>query len=68
VKAVSGKHFCKVLQKHGWELQRICGSHHIFSKSGNPKILTVPVHGNKSLKTGTLRKLLRDAELTEADL
>lgn len=68
MKAVSGKHLCKVLQKHGWELQRIRGSHHIFSKSGNPKILTVPVHGNSTLKTGTLRSLLRDAELTEADL
>ena len=68
MKAVSGKHLCKVLQKHGWELQRIRGSHHIFSKSGNPKILTVPVHGNRTLKTGTLRSLLRDAELTEADL
>jgi predicted RNA binding protein YcfA (HicA-like mRNA interferase family) len=68
VKAVSGKHFCKVLREHGWQLQRIRGSHHIFSKPGNPRILTVPVHGNKSLKTGTLRKLLRDAELTEEDL
>jgi predicted RNA binding protein YcfA (HicA-like mRNA interferase family) len=52
VKAVSGKHFCKVLREHGRQLQRIRGTHHIFS----------------SLKTGTLRKLLRDAELTDEDL
>lgn len=68
MKSVSGKHFCKVLRKHGWDLQRIRGSHHIFSQPGNPIILTVPVHGNKSLKTGTLRRLLRDSGLTEDDL
>ena len=68
MKAVSGKDFCNVLQRHGWELKRIRGSHHIFSKDGNPAILTVPVHGNKSLKKGTLRSLMRAAKLSEEDL
>jgi len=68
VKSVSGKQFCNVLRKHGWELKRIRGSHHILSLPGNPTILTVPVHGDKPLKIGTLRRLLRDASLTENDL
>lgn len=68
MKSVSGKHFCSVLLRNGWELKRIRGSHHIFAQRDNPMILTVPVHGNKALKTGTLRRLLRDAGLTEADL
>ena len=68
MKSVSGKHFCSVLRNHGWELKRIRGSHHIFSQPGNPIILTVPVHGNKSLKTGTLRRLLRDSGLSDDDL
>jgi predicted RNA binding protein YcfA (HicA-like mRNA interferase family) len=68
VKSVSGKHFCNVLRKHGWELKRVRGSHHIFGKPENPSILTVPVHGNKSLKIGTLKALLRDAGLTESEL
>jgi hypothetical protein len=29
------------------ELQRIRGSHHIYTHSGRPEILTVPVHGNQ---------------------
>lgn len=57
-----------MLQRNGWELKRIRGSHHIFAKPNNPVILTVPVHGNKALKTGTLRRLMRDAALTEDDL
>jgi len=29
LKSVSGKDFAKLLEKHGWELKRISGSHHI---------------------------------------
>ncbi len=68
MKPVSGKRFCKVVEDHGWELQRIRGSHHIYSQPGNPTILTIPVHGNRDLKNGTLRKLLKDAGLSEANL
>jgi predicted RNA binding protein YcfA (HicA-like mRNA interferase family) len=68
VKSVSGRHFCRELEKHNWTLQRIRGSHHIYAKDGNSSILTVPVHGNRDLKQGLLRRLLKDAGLTEQDL
>ena len=68
MKSVSGKHFCKLLQWHGWQLQRIRGSHHIFTHPDRTEILTVPVHGNQDLKIGTLSKLLKDVGLTEQDL
>ncbi|RLA07872.1 MAG: hypothetical protein DRQ51_04380 [Gammaproteobacteria bacterium] len=35
----------------------------IFSKDGKKEILTVPVHGNKDLKIGTLSQLLKNADL-----
>lgn len=35
----------KVLETHGWKLDRIRGSHHHFTKPGaNPPIITLPVH------------------------
>jgi predicted RNA binding protein YcfA (HicA-like mRNA interferase family) len=68
VKAISGKSLCRVLERNGWELQRIKGSHHIYSKPGEPSILSVPVHGNRDLKVGTLRALLKAAGLTDHDL
>jgi predicted RNA binding protein YcfA (HicA-like mRNA interferase family) len=68
VKSVSGKHVCKVLEQHGWALQRIKSSHHIYAQPDNPVIVTVPVHGNKDLRIGTLKKILKDAGLTDADL
>jgi predicted RNA binding protein YcfA (HicA-like mRNA interferase family) len=30
MKSVSGKEFAKVLERKGWQLLRIQGSHHIF--------------------------------------
>lgn len=68
MKSISGKLFCKLLHLHGWQLQRIRGSHHIYAHSEKSEILTVPVHANQDLKIGTLSKLLKDAGLTERDL
>jgi predicted RNA binding protein YcfA (HicA-like mRNA interferase family) len=68
VKSISGKEFCKVLEDHGWELRRIRGSHHVYSQPGNPTIVTVPVHGNRDLRSGTLRKLLEDSGTAEDEL
>jgi len=61
---VSGKEAIAAFGKHGFELVRITGSHHILKRSGHRTALSVPVHGNKPLKTGTLRALIRDSGLT----
>jgi len=68
VKQVSGKKLCRALERHGWTLQRVRGSHHIYAQPGRIEILTVPVHGNKPLKRGLLHRLVKDAGLTEDDL
>lgn len=68
MKQVSGKAFCRILEQHGWILLRVHGSHHIYGKEVNPSRLSVPVHGNRALKEGLLRHLLRLAGLSEDDL
>jgi predicted RNA binding protein YcfA (HicA-like mRNA interferase family) len=68
MKSVSGKMLCKIVESHGWELKRITGSHHIYFKKGVDAILSIPVHGNRDLPTGTLKSIMKDAELTEEDL
>jgi len=68
MKAVSGKELAKVLERHGWSLLRIQSSHHIYGKPGSNVRLSVPVHGNQTLKTGLLKHLLNLAGLTENDL
>lgn len=68
MKSISGKVFCRLLHLYGWQLQRIRGSHHIYTHPDKTAILTVPVHANQDLKIGTLSKLLKEAGLTEHDL
>lgn len=68
MKPASGKRMCRILQRHGWTLVRIKGSHHAFEKDGNSNTVIVPVHGNKDLKPGTQRSIMKDAGLTDDDL
>jgi predicted RNA binding protein YcfA (HicA-like mRNA interferase family) len=63
MKALSGKELTKVLERHGWSLLRVHGSHHIYGKPGRKARLSVPVHGNRPLKVGLLRHLLKTAEI-----
>lgn len=68
MKAVSGKDFSRLLEQKGWSLLRVNGSHHIYGKAGVNVRLSVPIHGNDSLKTGLLRHLMKLAEVAEDDL
>lgn len=68
MKSVSGKAFCKIVERQGWTLKRVTGSHHIYAKAGVTVILSIPVHSNRALPIGTLKSLLKDAGLTEKDL
>jgi len=56
LKAAPGKEVCQLLERHGWQLDRISGSHHIYIKPGQPASIPVPVHGNKALKIGILER------------
>ncbi len=68
MKSISGKQLCKIVEKKGWRLKKITGSHHIYEQSEISKTLSIPVHRNQDLKIGTLKALMKVAELTEKDL
>jgi len=68
MKTISGKNFCKILEKRGWVLARINGSHHIYTKAGTIFRISVPVHKNKDLKSGLLKSLMKIAEIAESEL
>ena len=54
---LSGKEIVRLLKSQGWELVRINGSHHIMAKG--EKMVTVPIHGNRSLGKGLEQKILK---------
>ncbi|MFN0192381.1 MAG: type II toxin-antitoxin system HicA family toxin [Aestuariivirga sp.] len=68
MKSVSGKEFAKFLERNGWTLLRVNGSHHIYGKQGSIARISVPIHGNVALKTGLLRSIMKLADLSEGDL
>jgi predicted RNA binding protein YcfA (HicA-like mRNA interferase family) len=59
---VSGSDTVKVFQKFGWTVARQASSHIIMTKEGEIASLSIPNH--KEVARGTLRSLLRSANLT----
>jgi predicted RNA binding protein YcfA (HicA-like mRNA interferase family) len=68
MKAISGKRMCRILRAKGWELARVTGSHRIFVTAGKNLRISVPVHGNRSLKIGLQRAIMKLAGIKEQEL
>ncbi len=59
MKAVSGRDFARLVERRGWRLLRVAGSHHIYGRPGSVVRLSIPIHGHRPLKTGLLRHLAK---------
>lgn len=59
---LSGKEVVKAFENLGWEFSRQSGSHIVLIKDGEMALLSVPNH--KQVAKGTLRSLIRAANLT----
>jgi predicted RNA binding protein YcfA (HicA-like mRNA interferase family) len=68
MKAISGKDLARLVEASGWVLQRVHGSHHVYARTGSVVRLSIPVHGNKPLKIGLQRHLMKLAGIAETDL
>lgn len=56
---ISGKNLIKILEKLGFEVVRIKGSHYRL-KHSDGRLTTVPVHGNDDIPKGLLHKIIRE--------
>ena len=63
MKNITGKKLCKILEENDWTLVRISGSHHVYTKEGEEARIVVPIHGNKEIKIGLLKAILKTAGL-----
>jgi len=55
----------RFLQDEGFTLLRVRGSHHFLARE--ELRTSVPVHGNRPLKIGTLRSILRDIQMSPTE-
>ena len=67
---ITGKELVKALQKEGFEITRQKGSHVQMTKyiEGEKLTFPVPVHAAKIMKQGTLKGILRKANISVGQL
>jgi predicted RNA binding protein YcfA (HicA-like mRNA interferase family) len=68
MKSISGRDFARMVERRGWTLLRINGSHHIYGKAGSTFRLSIPIHGHQALKRGLLRHLAKLADISDEDI
>jgi mRNA interferase HicA len=56
-----------LLEKHGFELVRTKGSHHIFKNRATGKMTIIPMH-KRDLPKGTMLTILRQAGIDKDEL
>lgn len=64
---LTGKELIKLLEKQGFAVVRIKGSHHRV-RHPDGRITTVPVHRGEIIGPGLLRQIMRDTKLSHDDL
>jgi predicted RNA binding protein YcfA (HicA-like mRNA interferase family) len=65
--AVTGQRLIKALRKLGFEVIRRKGSHH-FLQHADGRCTVVPVHTGETIGRGLLSQIIRDCEISTADL
>jgi predicted RNA binding protein YcfA (HicA-like mRNA interferase family) len=63
----SPQKLAKALEKAGFKLMRVKGSHYYYYNSITEKIAVVPFH-NKDIRKGTLHAILKDADISIEEL
>jgi predicted RNA binding protein YcfA (HicA-like mRNA interferase family) len=67
VPVVRGERIVKALERAGFKIARISGSHHVM-RHPDGRGTTVPVHPGRDIAKGTLRGILDDVGLSIAEL
>jgi len=65
--SITGKELISALKRLGFQEIRIRGSHH-YMRHADGRATVVPVHAGDSIGPGLLSRILRDAEITKAEL
>lgn len=62
-----GKELLGILQRAGFEIIRIKGSHH-YVRHPDGRATVVPIHAGENIGMGLLGKILKDLEWTDDNL
>jgi predicted RNA binding protein YcfA (HicA-like mRNA interferase family) len=65
--AIKPRELIRALERAGWQLDRVRGSHYIMVHPEEHRAVPVP-HHNRDLKTGTLASILRSTGISRDEL
>ena len=68
MRSITGREFARLIERRGWTLLPINGSHHIYGLAGSPVRISLPIHGNTPLKACLLRHLAKLADIPDNEL
>jgi predicted RNA binding protein YcfA (HicA-like mRNA interferase family) len=57
-----------ILEKKGFTLKRVTGSHYIFAHPETKRRVTVPFHSSREVAKGTLLQILEDAGISREEI
>lgn len=64
---VTGRDLVRTLEKAGFVVARVRGSHH-FLQHSDGRAVVVPVHSGESIGPGLMSRILRDCDLSRDEL
>jgi predicted RNA binding protein YcfA (HicA-like mRNA interferase family) len=65
--AIKPKQLIRALERKGWELDRVRGSHYIMAHPDRDQMVPVPYH-NRDIKAGTLSGILSSTGISRDEL
>lgn len=65
--AIRPKEVISILEKKGFILKRVSGSHHVYVHPETKRRVVIPVHG-RDIAKGTLLEILKEAGLSKDEL
>ena len=66
--AYSAKEIIKILLQHGWKLDRVRGSHHVYKNDKLGKSVPIPMHGKAELGKGLYYTILKQCGIDKKDM
>lgn len=61
---INGKSVLRALERAGFRVERVTGSHHVLRRPGRGAKVIVPLHGAHDLPPGTLRSIISQTGLS----
>ena len=68
MKLLTARQMISILNVRGWSFVRQGGSHMVFKKIETEQTVVLPNHPGHTLSTGTQRRIMRDAGITQDEL